>query len=372
MCRSAGGTVAGKDCTQDVSTLAGRVKSAQSRRRKPVRGLKRIVILIFILLFIVGLAIWFRLLSLPSKVDPSLISSAPQRIRVATTDPHAEMQLTALIRWNTNPPLETLLITVKGPKVTPSTRVIITSSSPGGGGGGAKPTTSAFFRPGIVRAGANPSEILDSHVYVCSTTVGALRHLTFRFEHAGSYIGSFNLPQFAQDEIGTFFTHLPSLAHNESRDYPLPIFISERLLSDKPTIAADLLFLPRAKSGHITPIGRSVSDYDVPAGSGPHLLFWQPKVSTTEILYDVEDELADAHIDSQMPADGYLQDGALIWDSAGSLEPMLRATKNDRVEWENRWNFYSGIAFGVAAGAGIAVVQELPKIVPMSFRRRRR
>jgi hypothetical protein len=92
----------------------------------------------------------------------------------------------------------------------------------------------------------------------------------------------------------------------------------------------------------------------------------------TEILYDVQNELTNARLNIDEPTNGHLQDGNFVWRGTGSLEPTLSATHNDRIESENRWLFYSGIVLGVAAGAAVTMVAELPKAIPLRWPRRKR
>jgi hypothetical protein len=351
-----------KNHVEDLTTLAGRVRSARSRS---IQGqtLKRFTVLLFLFMCILGLGIWFRHLSLPAKEEKWLSSDAPQQITVATTDRYAKVHLISYID-DGNPRTETLYISVTGPKVTPSTEVLITSGSLRG----AKPSGAPFCSSALFRDDKSLKDDGTANPYACIISVRELNNLRDPF-FPGDFFGSFKLPQVTQDTKDTFFTHLPALAVDETEPYPLPLYISNTTATEDYN-SEDFVSVPEPKKNIWPSISVNASDYKLPAKSGPHVLYWQPVVTTTEILDGVTDVMSDTHIDSDQPSDGNFQDGEITWNSTGSLEPTLVATKSDRITSEDRWNFYSGIFFGVAAATGIAVVQELPK--KFVIRRRKR
>jgi len=113
------------------------------------------------------------------------------------------------------------------------------------------------------------------------------------------------------------------------------------------------------------------SDYQTAYGV-PDVLFWSPAITSTEEILGLEQELQNDQIDSAVPTGTAVQ-GGYSWQGSGSMAPYLTATNPDAVAEESTWDFRSGIAFGVAVGAGVAFVQELPDVIhPTRLRLKRR
>jgi hypothetical protein len=81
-------------------------------------------------------------------------------------------------------------------------------------------------------------------------------------------------------------------------------------------------------------------------------------LTTTEILEDAASEFNNSIVNSIEPSGGHFQNNNYIWQGNGSLEPTVYLTKEDAAASHSDWDFRSGIAFGVAAGTGVAFVQE--------------
>lgn len=92
----------------------------------------------------------------------------------------------------------------------------------------------------------------------------------------------------------------------------------------------------------------------------------------TEVIDNMVPALKNEQIDYTIPSVDSGSDIDYIWHSNGisGLEPIFKATNLDAVDSQNQAAFISGIAFGVAGAAAIAVVQELPK--DPSHKRRRK
>jgi len=82
-------------------------------------------------------------------------------------------------------------------------------------------------------------------------------------------------------------------------------------------------------------------------------------------------ELQNDQIESVVPTGTILQDG-YSWQSNGSLTPDLSAVDPTAVAAASTWDFRSGIAFGLAVGAGVAFLQELPDAISPIRQLRRR
>jgi hypothetical protein len=84
-------------------------------------------------------------------------------------------------------------------------------------------------------------------------------------------------------------------------------------------------------------------------------------LSYTETLGNIVPALRSQQIDYAVPP--MTVNGIdYVWSGCcGSLEPAFKETDPDAVDSQNQAAFYSGIAFGVAGAAAIALVQEIPE-----------
>ncbi len=206
--------------------------------------------------------------------------------------------------------------------------------------------------------GNNPSRILDSHEYVIAIPLDVIQH--FLVGPYGFPVATFELPQVTQESNGSFFAHLPLMGINAGASYNAPYFFS---VSDSFGQSENMIEYPRLKNVQDYPLrGYATSDpskYQAPPGQQLATAYWQPSsLTTTEILEDVRSELENATVNSIVPSDGHLQDFSYVWQENGSLEPTINLTNQDTAASHSEWDFLSGIAFGVAAGTGVAFVQE--------------
>lgn len=89
-------------------------------------------------------------------------------------------------------------------------------------------------------------------------------------------------------------------------------------------------------------------------------IFYPAQVSTAEILTGVAPIFKTEEVNYINPS-GNLDGNSYVWQSNLNLEPIFEVTDQDAVQAENNDAFLAGIAFGVAGGAAIGVVQEVPK-----------
>lgn len=372
-----GSSMIGK--TEDLSTLAGRVKAVKDRDKAKSRdkhgGLKRVVVLAVATSVLTAVGIILRQLSLPTTEDPVFEDSPPQLIRVFTTDPDASVKLILDIEsWNNTSADETLFLTVTGRGVTPKTGVLIISTSPQHPVG-SKDFKSDLFQTAEIRYGDHLNKVAETGWYGYSTVVGDLSSLPDLFGR-GWDVGDFQISDVAQVYRGSFFIHLPSLADAESSYYPLPGIMTEAGGPIRDSVQ-DLISFPDANNQQkvyaTDSVSRLAKDYKALPGTSGHELFWRPySVSSEEDVWNAGDQVADSHIGTDQPADGHLKDGDLVWQDSGSLEAQFTSTKEVALDSESRWSFYSGIVFGVAAAGLLAVMQELPDRIWLSARRSRR
>jgi hypothetical protein len=357
------GGIVGQDheIDHDVDTQASREASAEQQGDKPEgRHLKRFLIFLLLAVGITVIGFQFRALSTPAAENPTLRDRYSQLVGVYTTDPYAKVQVTAEITWKATSASETLLIALSGPGLKPTTGVVITSSLPQGQEIAGHP-----YRTTIFRNRYHPESMDGPLAYTSTFTLQQLAALREPL-NPGSVVGIFNLPRVTQITKGTFFAHLPVLGYNESLPLPNPYLMSEKGTPINSSMD-DFVLLPQEKRPDYSTINEDASAYIDYPGSYDHVLYWEPgTLSATEILYDVKNQISGDQVESDSPVDGHLQDYNYIWTSAGSLEPILTATNISSLGAQDRWNFYSGVVFGIAAAAGIAVVQELPRDIPLA------
>jgi hypothetical protein len=110
----------------------------------------------------------------------------------------------------------------------------------------------------------------------------------------------------------------------------------------------------------------------VPHADDAEALWEISDFSVTEEIEDIVSVLSNDQIDYMNPpttasASNYQ------WNFTGccSLEPVFKMTDPTATDCQNKNAFVSGIAFGVAGAAAIAVVQELPKEIKLARCKRR-
>jgi hypothetical protein len=85
-------------------------------------------------------------------------------------------------------------------------------------------------------------------------------------------------------------------------------------------------------------------------------------ISSTETIQHIVPALKNDLVDYANPAVDSGNDADYVWRSTGidGLEPAFKETSPEAVDSQNQAAFYSGIAFGVAGSAFIALIQEFP------------
>jgi hypothetical protein len=96
-----------------------------------------------------------------------------------------------------------------------------------------------------------------------------------------------------------------------------------------------------------------------PANSKDNEVFYPAQVSAAEILTGAAPMFKTEQVDYINPS-GNITGNNYVWqDSNTELEPIFEVTDQNRVQAESDDAFLAGIAFGVAGGAAIAVLQEV-------------
>lgn len=316
----------------------------------------RSLFLLGVTVTLVLLGIAFRQAAAPGKEDPALETDTPQVIGIFSTDPNTTIHITADVFWHDvsggelRVPFEQLYasVVVRNPGKLPT--ILVTSSL--------KPAFGEDFRQAMFYDGDNPSRVLDSQEYVMAIPLDAMQH-----DPLGPYgfpVATFELPQVTQESNGSFFAHLPLMGINAGVSYTVPYFFSVR---NSFGLSEGMLEYPRLKNAQDYPQhGYATSDpskYRSSPGQQLTTAYWQPSsLTSTEILENVQSELENAAVNSIVPSDGHIQDAGYVWQENGSLEPTMNLTNQDTAASHSELDFRSGIAFGVAAGTGVAFVQE--------------
>ena len=290
-----------------------------------------------------------------SGQEPSSLEGPQQILGVYTTDPYATVHLNVQVFWKGRAsgailvPDDDVDISVSGPLVTSATRVMITSSLP-------EPAdfqASLFpFRKLAVIPGEtgltveSPGYIQEVSVRDVTSVIGA---------PIGVLVGLFNLPGAVAESHGSYFAHLPTVGSGENEFGPsFPQFLTET----DPAGVENLIEDPQPKDG-ATLVGASTQDPWLYTSSGhPENLYWQPEVlDSSETLTGAEPLFTNTNVNVQ-PSNGVLEGTDYTWQETGNIDPMITSIEDGAAASQNAWTFRSGIAFGIAAGAGIGFIQE--------------
>jgi hypothetical protein len=319
-------------------------------------------------LVLLGLA--FRHAAATGKEDPRLENHSPQIIGVYSTDPHVTVHLTAEIFWRTlsrtpeREPDEFVSVSVSGSKAKKSSAILVTSNVRPGSTE-RSPDGKLMFRPdtryskAVMINGTSPFKVFDNSEYIAEIPFSDIE----RNSHAGQsfIVGEFELPQITQQSHGSFFVHLPVIGFNYGFHSTLP-----KLINETPSYFQHqkLLIDPQLKDTRNPPLtgyaSSDPSEYLAPSDQSKlYETYWQPvSLTTKETLVGVQAELQNSTVNNIEPPDGHLQDNNYVWEGKGYLEPTMNVVNQDAAASHGQWDFRSGIAFGVAAGTGVAFVQE--------------
>jgi uncharacterized membrane protein len=157
------------------------------------------------------------------------------------------------------------------------------------------------------------------------------------------------IPIIYQDN-GSAFGHLPSIASDDPLGRLAPVLAAEY---DRKT----------GELRNVVAIS-SPASAEIPAGDRSKALGTPVlNISYTEVIESIAPALNNEPIDYSIPPVDNSSDIDYRWHSNGvsGLDPIFKATDPNAVNFQNQAAFISGIAFGVAGAAAIAIVQELPK-----------
>lgn len=127
---------------------------------------------------------------------------------------------------------------------------------------------------------------------------------------------------------------------------------------EAPCILSNVNSAGRISKIYIDPYGTVC--LHVPGRGIEGAFFPTTQVSTAEVLTGIAPEFKTEEVNYINPP-GDIDGGDYVWESASSLEPIFELTNQDAIQAESNNGFMAGIAFGVAGGAAVAVVQEIPR-----------
>jgi len=318
-------------------------------------------------LVLLGFAFWRA--AAVGREDASLEADTPQLLGVFSTYPNTIIHVTAEVFWSdaAGPgrlPYEEVYVSATAPRAPSSTFILITSSvQPGitsGPPGHIHFMPDPLFRSAVFHGDTGSFPVPESHEYVAALPLSYVTQYS-RIEQSqyGSIVGRFELPQVTQESHGSFFAHLPDIGIDTGSFDPLPYLFGERSTSSQPEQLVEDPELKDLRNYPYTGYASSdPSEYQAPPGQRLQTAYWQPaSLTTTEILEDAKPELDNAGVNSIVP-DGSLQGDNYVWQGGGFLEPTMSLTNEDAAASHSTWIFFSGIAFGVAAGTLVAFIQE--------------
>ena len=324
-----------------------------------------------IVLVLLGLIFWRA--SASGEENPYLETGPPQVIGVYSTDPYARIHLTTELTWHTaggldaslRIPSEKIYVSVTGPRLNSSSAILISTNIDPTFGLGNLLTPDPYFKRALIYNDESPFSILNSGMYVTVQTLEEIKQdngLRLLQSPPGYMVGTVVLPRLTQESRGSFFAHLPDIGFDGLSVDQLPDFISlggssaqsEKLIENPIPKNTNEIF-----SSTVGYASSNPSTYSAPPGQTLGKVYWQPaSLTTTEILDDVQSELDTSTVNNIEPSNGQLQGDNYVWEGTGPLEPTMSITNQNAAASHSDWAFRSGVVFGVAAGTGVAFVQD--------------
>jgi len=325
----------------------------QGSHRGSILKYLRPIMFLLILLAAVGTGFHYKSKADPG-VEPALFrDQPPQYINVYVTNPRISVTLNVTLYQGTY--LSPITLKAQGytdfteevditartpPSVNPGSMIIASSAQPVGAPGGPDaPFIDAFRMKGGSDAA---SSFAQAERFV------APLQLTQENSTTWSDVVSFNSISAIYRDSGSTFAHLPSVGAFEFAEGRPPTFFAE---------------YSRRTGQFKSVVFAGVSVPAIPAGDGGEFLYGPASASYVEVLHNIVPVIGNEQVDYMIPSVDSNSDIDYVWSSNGisGLEPTFESTDPDAIDSQNQAAFISGIAFGVAGAAGIAVVQELPK-----------
>lgn len=328
---------------------------------------RRPIMFLGILLIALSVGFYFHSDSNPGTEPAAFRDQPPQYINVYETKPQIPITVTVTLGqgfFSVNYDRYISPIKLQAGGFTGFYEVVAVQADAAGSGGPGTIILTSSSRPLTGRAAADAGEIPPPSAPGRGTGHSGP---IFRFAvpvplikvQGNTWLGSVafgSVPIIFQDN-GSIFGHLPSVG---AYDYLRP-----------PTDCLEAGYDRR--TGQLKKVASGPFGVGIPAGERTESFGCPYNISHyTEVIDNMVPALKDEQIDYTIPSVNSGGDIDYTWNSNGisGLEPIFKATNPDAVDSQNQAAFISGIAFGVAGAAAIAIIQELPK--DPGFKRRRK
>ena len=337
------------------------VGQSEKPQAEPVRSgyrLLRLIIIILILLLAASIGFHFKSRANPGEDPSSFSGQPPQYINVYVTNPGIRIKVTVTLGQGFfNPDYDRYgPIDLHAQGFTDFLEnVDFTATYTGSGGPGAIIITSSIrpvagAKDSIAQPGSPKSVVRLTDA--AGTLAQADRFAAFFPLSTGqgnSWSGTVSfdsVPIIFQDN-GSVFGHLPSVAAY-SYLYP-PSAVLEGGYD--------------AGTGQLKNVFLAGPFSTVPAGEREEV-FYAPnfQASYTEVVQQIVPALGNTQTAYMNPSVDGASDADYMWQSNGidGLEPVFKMIDLNAADSQNQAAFYSGIAFGLAGAAVIALAQEIP------------
>ena len=315
----------------------------------------RLIVIVFFLLVATAFGFHFKSRANPGTEPSSFNGQPPQYINVYTTSADIKITVTVILGqgW-LNPNYDRYgPVELRAQGVTDFHEEVEFTATYAG-----SVTPEAIIITSSVRplTGANSPEGPDS-VFQLKSAEGSLAQadkfaawFPLPRDQGNTWSGSifFNSVPIIFQDNGSTFGHLPSVGAY-SYLYPPTSVLQGRYNAGTGRLE-NVAFA--TYSG--TPVGENTEYFGPP----------NTQASYSEVIQHIVPALSDRQIAYMNPSADSANDADYIWQSNSSidgLEPTFKAIDLDAADSQNQAAFYSGIAFGVAGAAVIALVQEIPE-----------
>jgi len=115
-------------------------------------------------------------------------------------------------------------------------------------------------------------------------------------------------------------------------------------------------------AGQVLPQDQAVPEKVTEPGGQPLSLtpyFHTTRLTSSVILEQGRGFLEGAQVTSDVPSEGQIHGRDVVWQSDGVLGPVLQTANVAYLGEESTYDFYAGLAFGVAFSAALAAIQEI-------------
>jgi hypothetical protein len=316
------------------------MSDGQPRKRERARSFKlvRLIVIVVILLVAAGLGFYFKSQANSGREPSSFGNQPPQYINVFETNSKVPVAVTVMLEQGTY--LSPIKLQSEG--YTDFTEVVNVTASP-----------ARSVSPGIIMVTSSIAPQLDPgrKLTPVENRLGAERFVVqvpLSQDPSGTWSGVVNfgsIPMIFENN-GSTFGHLPSVGAYEYPEGGVPSLFAE--------YEGTTGQLRKVINGPVDP-----DSHVTISGDHGELFYGPDSISYTETLHNIAPVLASQQIVYTTPAVDISGNYDYVWHSGAGLEPVFKETNPDAVDSQTQAAFYSGIAFGVAGAALIALIQEI-------------